>query len=51
MFRICCVSELAQLVETSALEACVHVRAEDQGSTTGANKIDTGYYPLRVDEM
>jgi len=42
---------LAQLVEVSALTACVHVRAQEGGSTPGVMKLDTGYQPFGVGEM
>jgi len=41
-----------QLVEGPTLAACVNVRAEDRGSTPGADKFDTtGYHPFGVGEM
>jgi len=41
---------IAQLIDASALAACVHVRAEDPGSTPGADKLDTGYHAFGIEK-
>jgi len=40
-----------QLIEASALVACVYVWAMDLGSTPDADKPDTAYHPFGVSEM